>query len=121
MLKSKSEDSIKKYNLVASENIRLKQDVNDLSRQVTVLLHEIEKLRTKLVNSHNKSLNMSSRNMDHEKSMDSSFNLSQTIHDDQAGEVSSSTEATSKNLFLFRYYRKFGKFLFHTEKTFMLG
>lgn len=32
--------------MVASENSRLKQDVNDLSRQVSVLLYEIEKLRS---------------------------------------------------------------------------
>ncbi len=49
VLKSKSEDSIKKYNLVNSENVRLRHDVNDLSRQVAVLLHEIEKLRSKLL------------------------------------------------------------------------
>jgi nucleoprotein TPR len=47
VLKSKSEDSIKKYNSVSSENIRLKQDVGDLSRQVTVLLYEVEQLRSK--------------------------------------------------------------------------
>lgn len=49
VLKSKSEDSIKKYNLVASENARLKQDVTDLGRQVSVLVYEIEKLRKRLI------------------------------------------------------------------------
>lgn len=42
ILKTKSEDSIKKYNFISSENQRLKQDVADLSRQVTTLLHEVE-------------------------------------------------------------------------------
>ena len=45
VLKSKSEDSIKKYNVISSENVRLKQDINDFSRQITVLLHEIETQR----------------------------------------------------------------------------
>jgi hypothetical protein len=105
VLKSKSEDSIKKYNLVASENIRLKQDVNDLSRQVTVLLHETEKLRTKRVNSLNKSLNMSGKNLDQDKSQIDQSNLNMSELFDQSenvGEVSSSTEVASKSLFLFR-------------------
>lgn len=36
--------------MVTSENGRLKQDVNDLSRQVSVLLYEIEKLRARRLN-----------------------------------------------------------------------
>ena len=103
VLKSKSEDSIKKYNSISSENIRLKQDVADLSRQVSVLLHEIEKLRSKLVGSLNRSsLNLSSRNLvDQDKSqLNSSLNVSNM--NDDTGEVTSSTEATSKSLFLFR-------------------
>ena len=46
-LKSKSDDVIKKHSLVVSENMRLHEDVSDLSRQVTILLHEIEKTRAR--------------------------------------------------------------------------
>ncbi len=90
VLKSKSEDSIKKYNLVSSENIRLKQDCNDLSRQVTVLLHEVEKLRSKLLSASRKSAN--------NLSLDQSMNeINESIT-----EVSSSSEVISKDILLFR-------------------
>jgi len=87
VLKSKSEDSIKKYNLVSSENMRLRQDCNDLSRQVSVLLHEVEKLRSKLL--ARKSFNRS----DLEQSMNDTLTES---------EVSSSSEVISKDVLLFR-------------------
>ncbi len=100
MLKSKSEDSIKKYNLVSSENIRLRQDVNDLSRQVTTLLHEVEKLRTKLINISkingvkllDESMNSSKQNLNNSQ-----------LNESNAAEVSSSSEIISKDLLLFRY------------------
>jgi nucleoprotein TPR len=52
VLKAKSEDAIKKHNTVSSENMRLKQDVADLSRQVTVLVYEVEQLRAKIVSNN---------------------------------------------------------------------
>lgn len=90
VLKSKSEDSIKKYNAVASENVRLRQDVSDLSRQVTVLLQEVEKLRSKL---------LSKSGADSFKEQD--MNRSDIMESSMA-EVSSSSETLSKDLLLFR-------------------
>lgn len=57
VLKSKSEDSIKKYNSLSFENARLKQDLNEMSRQVTVLLSEVEQLRSKLTSRASRSEN----------------------------------------------------------------
>jgi hypothetical protein len=90
VLKSKSEDSIKKYNVVASENVRLRQDVSDLSRQVTVLLQEVEKLRAKL---------LAKTSADSFKEQD--LNRSD-IFESSTVEVSSSSETLSKDLLLFR-------------------
>ncbi|RNA44217.1 nucleo TPR isoform X1 [Brachionus plicatilis] len=57
VLKSKSEDSIKKYNSLSFENVRLKQDLGEMSRQVTVLLSEVEQLRSKLTSRGTRSEN----------------------------------------------------------------
>jgi nucleoprotein TPR len=97
VLKSKSEDSVKKYNFICSENIRLKQDVNDMSRQVTALLNENEKLRGKLLRRSSFAGN------------ESNLENSLTIIDNEQNnsislaEVSSSSEVISKNLIVFRY------------------
>jgi hypothetical protein len=94
VLKSKSEDSIKKYNLISSENIRQRQDINDLSRQVTTLLHEVEKLRTKLI-SQAKQTGL--RGDEFNKSY-----LNTSYSNESTAEVSSSSEVISKDLLLFR-------------------
>lgn len=95
--------------MVASENARLKQDVNDLSRQVSVLLYEIEKLRARLINSKSSSgeqhLDTTLANLFGNNVNDTTMmNESATV-----GEVTSSSEcvgagsAISKgNTFLFR-------------------
>ena len=95
MLKSKSEDSIKKYNLISSENIRQRQDINDLSRQVTTLLHEVEKLRTKLIS---QSRQTGLKGDEFNKSY-----LNASYSNESTAEVSSSSEVISKDLLLFRY------------------
>jgi len=93
VIKSKSEDSIKKYNLVSSENARLKQDVQDFSRQVTVLLHEIEKPRGKLLN----------RSSVNDEASNTTMNKTQDLINESSGEVTSSSEMTnSKNALLYR-------------------
>ena len=101
VLKSKSEDSIKKYNLVASENVRLKQDVNDFSRQVTVLLHEIETHRRSkpgvLANSR---IDMDSSHLN--TSIANLFASNAKNDDLSMAEVTSSSEVPTKNVFLFR-------------------
>ncbi len=100
MLKSKSEDSIKKYNLIFSENMRLKQDVGDLSRQVTTLLYEVEKLRAKLLNAHNgneRAQNVKKREM--EESVDSSFAM---LYEPNEAEVTSSSDIITKHMIDFR-------------------
>lgn len=109
VLKSKSEDSIKKYNLVASENVRLKQDVNDLSRQVTVLLYEIEKLRTRLLNqgqtktSGIKDTDYMDTTLAHlfGNNQAAAASANESINESMA-EVTSSSEVINKNAFLFR-------------------
>jgi nucleoprotein TPR len=101
VLKSKSEDSIKKYNLVSSENIRFRQDCNDLSRQVTVLLHEVEKLRSKLMNASRKSTgNTNSNNLNASSSEHNVSAYSET--NESLAEVTSSSEIVSKDILLFR-------------------
>ena len=101
ILKSKSEDSIKKYNLIYSENVRLKQDVNDFSRQITVLLHEVEMLRAKLVSNPNKTF---SKNDLNDQINTSIANLFASSGDDNESlaEVTSSSDVINKNMFLFR-------------------
>ncbi len=105
VLKSKSEDSIKKFNLVTSENMRLKQDIQDFSRQITVLLHEIETMRRLAAKSGN-SANLVATKVDMDSShMNTSIaNLfASNAHDDSSvSEVTSSSEVQNKNLFLFR-------------------
>lgn len=114
-LKSKSEDSIKKYNLISSENVRLKQDVSDLSRQVTVLLYEIEKMRSKMLHhtSGKKSISgdyldttltnlFSSAAASNQTTMMMNESSSFAAADTSLNEVSSSTETVNKNTLLFR-------------------
>jgi nucleoprotein TPR len=105
VLKSKSEDSIKKFNLVTSENMRLKQDIQDFSRQITVLLHEIETMR-RLASKSGNSVNVVSTKVDMDSSLmnTSIANLfASNAHDDSSmSEVTSSSEVQNKNLFLFR-------------------
>ena len=100
VLKSKSEDSIKKYNSVSSENIRLKQDVADLSRQVTVLLYEVEQLRSKMVSG----LKSSASNYFKDPNETSSYADSTlaNLFGNNEDEVSSSSEIANRNAFLFR-------------------
>jgi nucleoprotein TPR len=106
VLKSKSEDSIKKYNSVSSENIRLKQDVGDLSRQVTVLLYEVEQLRSKMVSGNqSRAKGGASSEMNVYQTADSTLaNLfgDNNSQDASFAEVSSSSEIANKNAFLFR-------------------
>lgn len=95
VLKNRSEDSIKKYNSVSAENARLKQDVADLSRQVTVLLYEVEQLRLKMVNSGtaaNRTIEL------YQTSAETT--LAQLFNEEE--EVSSSSEAVNKNAHVFR-------------------
>lgn len=114
VLKSKSEDSIKKYNLVSSENARLKQDVNDMSRQVTVLLYEVEQLRSKLVtNQGNRTFKTDADNQ-----ADSTLaNLFANNDSNDSYEVSSSSEAMTKNSFMFRNIEEMQK---HNQKLMRL-
>lgn len=91
VLKSKSEDSIKKYNSLSFENVRLKQDLNEMSRQVTVLLSEVEQLRSKLSTRASRSENADS----------TLANLFADANESNF-EVTSSSEARAQSTSLFR-------------------
>ena len=105
VLKSKSEDSIKKYNLVTSENMRLKQDMQDFSRQITVLLHEIETMRRCAAKSGTLNTSTVSKIDIDSSHMNTSIANLFASNDDvdlSVSEVTSSSEVQNKNLFLFR-------------------
>jgi nucleoprotein TPR len=105
VLKSKSEDSIKKYNLVTSENMRLKQDIQDFSRQITVLLHEIETMRRCAAKSGSLTTPIVAKidlEASHMNTSIANLFASNEEIDLSVSEVTSSSEVQNKNLFLFR-------------------
>jgi hypothetical protein len=81
--------------------MRLKQDVGDLSRQVTTLLYEVEKLRAKLLNAHSVCTNEKSiKKKEADETIDSSFTM---LYEPNEAEVSSSSDIITKHMIDFRY------------------
>ena len=83
--------------------MRLKQDVNDMSRQVSTLLYEVEKYRVKVFNNRKSGTSASSTFIDdidsssHQSVLMNTFNETNLEH-----EVTSSSDFITKHMIDFR-------------------